>query len=579
MKTGDFDQAVRDFQRARRRADLEKVLASWKGKSTDLLSFEEVKKTLKITGSSSRGLQEIPIDRIVGSVGRYSDFSRTFLPKEDHHERRWARVKTIATGVAGFPPIEVYKIDRVYFVIDGNHRVSIARQMQATLIEAFVTELRTPIKLSPDMQPDDLIITAEYKEFLDHIPLDEYRDGVDFSVTAPGKYRVLEERIASHYRWMESTGKKEDLSLKEAAIDWYDTLYLPTARTIEERGLLRDFPNRTIADLYVWMLQYWTEIKQQLGWKVHPETAAREFVRQHGAKKESVVSRIKEKVSDILTPAQLDAGPDPGAWRKEMMAIPREGHLFTNILAPLSGSDRDWCALDLACKVARKEQSGYIQGLHIVVAEEQRASEETLTVKETFENMCRDACVEGKLAIEAAENVPRKICERSRWTDLLVLHVAHPPGRKPLARLKSQIRTIIRLCPRPILAVPETITKIDRVLLAYDGNPKSNEALYLSAYLAGQFKLLLTVVCVEDERVDSETLDAARDYLHERKVHAEYVQTRGAVGESILNTAEEQNTDLIVMGGYGYRPMLELVLGSKLDDVLRRSRQPVLMCH
>jgi hypothetical protein len=184
MTTEGYQTAIWDFYQARRQANFEKSLSFLTGKSAELLSFNEVVKTLKITGFSLRKLQEIPLDKIVGSVGRYADFTRRFLPKRNSDKVRWSRVKSLVTGLRGAPPIEVYQIDQVYFVIDGNHRVSVARQLGVKCIEAYVTNIRTAIPLTTDTQPDDLIINAEYKEFLERTRLDELRPGMDLTVTA-----------------------------------------------------------------------------------------------------------------------------------------------------------------------------------------------------------------------------------------------------------------------------------------------------------------------------------------------------------------------------------------------------------
>ena len=161
-----ISQALNDFNRARGRAIVETVMARLTGKSIDLLSYEDVSQKLKAEGRADRGLRDIPLDAIVGSVGRYTDFTRSFLPRSDASKHRWARVEAAAGDLAGLPPIEVYQIGDAYFVLDGNHRVSVARQSNAKFIQAYVTEVRTKVPLTPDVQPDDLILKAEYAGFL-----------------------------------------------------------------------------------------------------------------------------------------------------------------------------------------------------------------------------------------------------------------------------------------------------------------------------------------------------------------------------------------------------------------------------
>src|ERR1044071_5982279 len=139
----EFHAAIQDFQSARQRAGMEEVLARISGKSNELLSYDEVAQKLRLRARSDAGIQSIPIDAIVGSVGRYSDFTRTFLPRSNQDRERWARVKAAFMDPnQALPPIEVYKVGDLYFVQDGNHRVSIAKQEGFTTIEAHVIEVK-----------------------------------------------------------------------------------------------------------------------------------------------------------------------------------------------------------------------------------------------------------------------------------------------------------------------------------------------------------------------------------------------------------------------------------------------------
>ena len=120
--------------------------------------------------TSARTLNEIPVAAIVGSVGRYKEFTRDFLPQKSINADRWIRVKMAMTGSGGVPPIEVYRIGESYFVLDGNHRVSVAREMGLSHIEAYVNEVATKAPLPPHTRPDELILQAEYAEFLERLP-------------------------------------------------------------------------------------------------------------------------------------------------------------------------------------------------------------------------------------------------------------------------------------------------------------------------------------------------------------------------------------------------------------------------
>ncbi|GAH15384.1 unnamed protein product, partial [marine sediment metagenome] len=141
-------ESLRDFDRSRRKAFFQTILSLIKSKSIDLLPFEEVRKQLRLRNPQYRGLQEVPLDQIVGSVGRYRDFTRTFLPRSDGLRERWATVED-RVKEGGLPPVELYKVGDAYFVRDGNHRVSVARAQNVSDIEAFIWEYPSLVPLSP----------------------------------------------------------------------------------------------------------------------------------------------------------------------------------------------------------------------------------------------------------------------------------------------------------------------------------------------------------------------------------------------------------------------------------------------
>jgi nucleotide-binding universal stress UspA family protein len=178
------------------------------------------------------------------------------------------------------------------------------------------------------------------------------------------------------------------------------------------------------------------------------------------------------------------------------------------------------------------------------------------------------------------------ICEWGRWSSLAVVSLSHPPGDQPLARLESGFRALIQRCSPPVLAVPssaqdaELVSPEHSVLLAYDGSPKADEALYVSTYLSAQWEVPLVVVSVgEPGRAVSLALTRAWKYLGQHGVHAMYVGRQGRVGDVVLEVAQEHSSSLIVMGGYGFSPVVQIVLGSAVDQVLRTTHHPVLICR
>jgi nucleotide-binding universal stress UspA family protein len=568
-----FTSAKEDFRRARQKAALQEIMARLTGKSTELLSYEEVARKLRAAGQAARGLRDIPLDAIVGSVGRYVDFTRDFLPRQDSDEQRWANVKTAVADPrrGGLPPIEVYQIGEAYFVLDGNHRVSVARQMGATTIDAYVVEVKTRVPLTPHVQPDDLIIKAEQAGFLEKSRLDQTRPEADFTLTEPGRYSQLEEEIEIHRQLISS-----EAPFDEAAANWHDAVYMPVVLMIREKGMLRDFPERTEADLYLWILRHRSELEEELGWQIRPEAAASDLSTQFAPKPQSAASRLL----NTILPDTLASGPTPGEWRKEKLADRYIDRLFADVLVPLSGEEASWCALEQALVLARREESR-LHGLHILSTQEEAEGEVALAVQARFNQQCSEAGLNGSLAIEAGE-IARKICERSALTDLVILNLAYPPSSQWLARLGSGFRTIIRRCARPVLAVPGQASPLESALLAYDGSPKAKEALFVATYMAEMWKIPLTVLTViEADHTTLETQNHAKAYLELHEVgQATFVTVEaGSVPEAILKAADEHRSDLIIMGGYRAHPVVEAMLGSSVDQVLRESKRPMLICQ
>ena len=575
--SANYSQAVEDFHRARRRASIYRVLASWAGKSPDLLSYDAVREDLKATETPITERREIPLDSIVGSVGRYSDFTRGFLPRSPSDEGRWAQVKVAVSDPAGVPPIEVYQIGDAYFVLDGNHRVSVARDLGASHIEAYVRQVETRVPISPDDQPDDLIIKAEYADFLEQTALHKLAPDTGFEVTSPGRYTYLLQQIRAQQRHLESAEGRE-VSFAEAVEDWHSNTYQPTLDVIQERGLLRDFPGRTETDLYIWLTQNLEILEQDLGWQVEPDTAASVLAEDRSPRVSHRISRARRKLASTLTPEILDPGPTPGAWRRQH--VEGEGGIcfVKAILVPIGDNTLNRCALDQALLIAERENAR-LQGLHTLSAEGAEPGQKAQKLKAEFERRCAEAGIPGQLAI-AEGNPAEQICARASWTDLVVLDLAYPPEENAVDRLTSGVRTIIQRSPTPVLTVPGSPSPLKHALLAYDGSVKSKEALYLSTYLSCRWGIALTIVSVQEpDRRPAETLLEAAVYVEDHGLTPNLVSKEGDVSQGILEAGLAHGCDFMVMGGYGHGPLMEAALGSRVNTILRAAEIPVLVCR
>jgi len=576
FSSSSYQQAVSDFRQARQRAGLEAVLSRLTGKSTDLLPYSEVRAHLKGIESAREQLKEIPLDAIIGSVGRYTDFSRSFLPLKETDRERWAQVKMASEQLQGLPPIDVYQIGEFYFVRDGHHRASIARQNGFTHIQAYVTMVSTAIPLTAEDRLDDIIIKAEYANFLEQTKIDRLRPDVDLLVSAPGQYKALLEHISVHRYYM-GIDQNRPIDYPEAVTDWYDSYYLPITEIIHQRNILRDFPDRTATDLYLWVTEYRSALAAELGWVVGEDTTINQLSTHFSRNPLHHIQHTVKRVIDHITPDELESGPETGLWRQERHTIRKSESLFDNILIAVTGDNSGWHALDFAIDIAHRE-GAWIGGLYVVSAPDEKESPAIQSLQTRFDEKCNAAQVPGKLVVEAGK-IARTITERSKWVDLAVLRLAHPPPLKLLPRLGSGLRTIIRRISTPVLVVPETATPIQNLLLAYDGSPKAKEALYIAAYLCGRWGMKLTVITQMKNAGNAQAHNQqARAYLESQGITADYLHGSGQPAEAILKTANDRAIDLILMGSYGAGPLREMIFGSTVDRVLNRVTQCVLIC-
>lgn len=561
-------QAVQDFRAARLKANVERIRSALQGKSADLLSYEDVREKLRVTETNQRQLKNIPLDSIVGSVGRYTDFTRRFFPRRETGEERWKRIRIQIESLGGLPPIEAYQLGEVYFVIDGNHRVSVAKSLEFPTIEGYVTRVEAEVDLSSDVDLDDLFIMERYAHFLKETQLKKNLPEVDLKMSAAGNYRVLERQIEIHRQWM-----GEDISCADAALDWYKTVYCPIIQIIRDRGMLRDFPKRTETDLYVWIEKHRHELAKNIGWPLEADTAAIDL----SQKPKSLLQRVQEKLRKAIIPSTLNEGPMPGEWRKTWLSTHQKMALFRHILVAISAEQEGWAALKQAIHIAQNEQS-QVHGLHITNQKTELSEHQRKQIQTNFDMVCEDAGVRTGLRFKQG-NITQTLINEARWVDLVVVSLKYPPGPQIIHRLTSGISQLIRSCPRPILAVPYGTKPFTRVLLAYDDSPGSREALYIATHISKTWRMPLTVVSVEAEKDDVDILSYARSYLADVKVHAKYVEKQGETAPQILQVARDNACDLIIMGSYGHNPILEVAFGSTVNVVLRNFDGAVLICR
>lgn len=244
--------------------------------STPLLSFNELRARLHLFQQSYAGLRTIEVARIVGTVDRSDDFDQDFLPRTPQTRERWERLER-AFPTLGFPPISVYQVNDVFFVIDGNHRVALAKQKGAEFIDAEVTQIHTDIEIDENIDFEKMFYLEQARRFMQESGLERSRPMARIDFTRPQGFIELLDVVKAHgYDLMMERG--EMLQPDEIAADWYDRVYLPAVESIRWERLLEIEPGSTEGDLFLWVLQRRREHDPQQG-QPSLEDAARQVAR------------------------------------------------------------------------------------------------------------------------------------------------------------------------------------------------------------------------------------------------------------------------------------------------------------
>ena len=247
MPAGD----VSTFGRAWRRKSRRRVAATvGLGKDTqELLPLDEVTRRLRLFEQSYRGVRPIPVSSIVGTVDRNGSFDRDFLPRRSEMESRWNRVEHVIEE-GNTPPIVVYELEGRYFLVDGHHRVAIARQRGIEYLDAEVTAIRTRYPLPDGADIAQVIHSQAQHVFLEESGLAQARPRARITTRSPAGYLELLEQVKVHgYDLTRKLGRV--LDPVEVASHWYDKVYEPTLDSIREHGLPELFEEASEGDLFL----------------------------------------------------------------------------------------------------------------------------------------------------------------------------------------------------------------------------------------------------------------------------------------------------------------------------------------
>jgi hypothetical protein len=294
-----------DFDRARNKQIVNDWLSTIRRRENELVPLQEITRRLRPEGESYRGMQEVPINKIVGSMDRWRDFDRAFLPRDRHTRSRWRRIDEAYYEDVRLPPIQLYKVGDIYFVKDGNHRVSVARERGVEFIDAEVIEAHVRVPLSPEMSTQELLMQAEYAEFLRRTDLDILQPEHDIRPTQLGRYDVIWGHIVGHREWLSYIWGRE-ATLHETVNDWYQYIYMPIVEVVRERRVLDQFPRLTEADIYLWVMRNRRMLEEETGEDVGPVASAESYA--------DLMTEPKgfwERITSLFVGGKSSRSPDP----------------------------------------------------------------------------------------------------------------------------------------------------------------------------------------------------------------------------------------------------------------------------
>lgn len=276
--------------------------------------------------------------------------------------------------------------------------------------------------------------------------------------------------------------------------------------------------------------------------------------------------------------------------------------MIKNILIPLDGSEHSRSALDYALWMTAKFD-GMLTGQHVIdsislegtffhdisgslgaepyldLSSKMREilEERGKTILEDFVQRCQEKQIKHQTLVDTGI-VANEICERAKVADLVVIGHRGVNEEFTTGLLGTTAESIVRKCPRPILVSTKQFTVIHKPLLAYDGSQRASSAMESAAEFCTVLKLPLTVLCIAKEpKLADDNVRQAKAYLNSYSVAVGYETDRGYPEQKIIERLNQDDHDLLFIGAHGHRRIINMVLGSTTEYVLRNSPCPVFL--
>lgn len=562
-------QAQSDFNQAYSKAGWQRLFGALTGKNYDLVDYNEVRKRLS-NAYNIPVMKEIPIESIVGTVSRNQDFTRTFLPKLVSDESRWVNVKLANESPEGVPPIDVYQIGEIYFVLDGHHRVSVMKTVGADYIMANVRVINTEVPLLPTDSVDEIIVKTERQSFIDRTRINELIPDNSIRLRLAGQYPLLYEHIQVHKYFM-GVDQKRDVKDDEAVMHWYEDVYLPVVGSIRQMRLLDGFPEKTETELYLWLEDNKAALSEEYGGRIRNTALAWKLNNDFGSGKRSPLFRAFRRLSMFFTSDLSDWGVKTGDWRKEILNGADD--YIERVMISVVDLDRDREFLESAIRFS-KIYDAWVGVVHVVPTAADVEKPRVNEFRAGVEKLLSDAGVKGKFVVLHGK-VIRNLSERAFWSDMAFFKMNFRPGMR-----KHTWNDVIVNIPSLICITPDRLPEnVYHIVLAYSSTEKAREAMYFAEAIALTSSAEITVVISgQDVRKRDEALSEVTSFFAGKDLRVNYRSQESPPGELILSVAEETHADVILMGGYSNSFIKRIFRTSTVEAVLSRTTVPVILC-
>jgi nucleotide-binding universal stress UspA family protein len=276
--------------------------------------------------------------------------------------------------------------------------------------------------------------------------------------------------------------------------------------------------------------------------------------------------------------------------------------MIKNVLVPLDGSEHSKAALEYAIWITEKFD-GTLAGQHIIdtislegtffhdisgslgfepyldFSSKMREilDERGKIILDDFAARCEKAGIRFTTFLDMGL-IANEICERAKVADLVVIGHRGVNEEFSTGLLGSTAETITRKCPRPIFVSTKQFAPLKNPLLAYDGSQRASSAMESAAEFCTRLKLPLTILTIaKEESIARNNLQQARAYLSSYAIETAFESARGHPEQKIVERIVSSDHDLLFIGAYGHRRIIEMVLGSTTEYVLRNAPCPVFL--